>query len=182
MPRIPYPSPDSLTPAIKAAVASAPYNVVRMMAGTSPAVFDGFNKFSGAFYGASSLPADLRETAILRVGYLSYAPYETFQHEPSGRLAGLTESQIEAIRHGGEHPDALSPVQQAVVNYTDDLVKNVRAGDPTLAAVRSHLTDMQVLDLTLLIGLYMAVSRFLETTGVELDEAAIDWKKLPHPK
>ena len=88
MPRIPYANPGQLTPTIKAAVESAPYNIVRMMAGTSPAVFEGFNKFSGAFYGPSSLPANLREVAILRVGYLSHAPYETFQHEPSGRLAG----------------------------------------------------------------------------------------------
>jgi len=179
MPRIPYANPDNLTPAVKAALASAPYNVVRMMAGTSPAVFEGFNKFSGAFYGPSSLPANLREVAILRVGYLSHAPYETFQHEPSGRLTGLTDAQIEAIKHGGEHPDTLSPVQQAVVNFTEDVVKNVRASDATLAAVRGHLPDQQVLDLTLLIGLYMAVSRFLETTGVELDQKSIDWKALP---
>lgn len=183
MPRIPYADLETVKPQVKAAVEGAPYNVVRMMAGTSTAVFEGFNKFSGAFYGpAASLPPALRETAILRVGYLSNARYETFQHEPSARLAGLNDGQIEAIRHGGQHPDSLSPVQQAIVDFTDDVVRNVRPGDASLAAVRKHLSDTQVLDLTLLIGLYMAVSRFLETTGVELDKAAIDWKTLPQAK
>src|ERR1700743_3344442 len=102
MPRIPYADPASLPESTRDAVARAALNGVRMMAGTSGAVFDGFGRFSGAFYGpASTLPAALREIAILRVGYMSHAPYETFQHEPSGRLAGLTDSQIEAIKHGG---------------------------------------------------------------------------------
>ncbi len=37
------------------------------------------------------------------------------------------------------------------------MVKNVKAGDATLAAVRKLLSDKQVLDLTMLIGLYMMV-------------------------
>ncbi len=178
MPRIPYPDPEQLSPAAREAVARSPINVVRMMGGASGAVFDGFGKFSAAFYGGSSLPDDLREVAILRVGYLSHAPYEIFQHEPAARLAGLSERQIDAIRQGGEHPEALSPVQQAILSFTDDVVANVRPGDSTLAALRLHLRDVQLLDLTLLIGLYMTVCRFLETTGVELDKAALDWKEL----
>jgi 4-carboxymuconolactone decarboxylase len=179
MPRIPYADPATLPESTRTVVARAPINVVRMMAGTSDAVFDGFGKFSGAFYGpASSLPPALREIAILRVGYMSHASYETFQHEPSGRLAGLNDSQIEAIKHGGEHVEALDPVQQAVLDFTDDVVKNVRASDANLAAVRKHLSDKQVLDLTLLIGFYMMVSRFLETAGVELDSKALDWKNV----
>jgi 4-carboxymuconolactone decarboxylase len=179
MPRIPYADPATLPEAVRTAVARAPINVVRMMAGASEGVFDGFTKFSGAFYGpASSLPPALREIAILRVGYMSHAGYETFQHEPSGRLAGLGDNQIEAIKHGGEHVEALDPVQQAVLSFTEEVVKNVKASDANLAAVRQHLSDKQVLDLTLLIGLYMMVSRFLETAGVENDSKALDWKTM----
>ncbi|HTJ65676.1 MAG TPA: carboxymuconolactone decarboxylase family protein [Alphaproteobacteria bacterium] len=179
MPRIPYLTPEQMSQNVRNAVARAPINVVRMMAGTSEAVFNGFNAFSGAFYGpASSLPAEDREVAILRVGYLSNSKYETFQHEAAAKLAGLNEGQIEAIRHGGEHPGVLNETQQAILNFTDDVVKNVRAGDSTLDSVRKLLSDKQVLDLTLLIGLYMMVSRFLETAGVDLDTAALDWKHL----
>jgi 4-carboxymuconolactone decarboxylase len=176
MPRIPYADPATLPENMRNAVARAPINVVRMMAGTSEGVFDGFNKFSGAFYGpASSLPPPLREVAILRVGYLSHAPYETFSMRRA-RWPGLGDGQIEAIKHGGEHVEALDEVQQAVLTFTEDVVKNVKASDANLAAVRKHLSDKQVLDLTLLIGLYMMVSRFLETAGVELDSKTLDWK------
>jgi alkylhydroperoxidase family enzyme len=177
MPRIPYADPATLPENIHAAIARTPINIVRMMAGTSDGVFDGFGKLSGAFYGPkASLPPPLREIAILRVGYLSKAPYETYQHEAGARTAGLTDSQIEAIKHGGEHAEVLDATQQAVMSFTEDVVKNVRASDASLADVRKHLSDRQVLDLIMLIGLYMMVSRFLETTGVELDGKPLDWK------
>ena len=40
--------------------------------------------------------------------------------------------------------------------------------------MRAFLTDRALVDLILVIGLYMTVSRLLETTGVELDQAPID--------
>lgn len=99
---------------------------------------------------------------------------------PGSRVSTTVRSKRSGMV--GSIPNSLSPVQQAIVDFTDDVVRNVRPGDASLAAVRKHLSDTQVLDLTLLIGLYMAVSRFLETTGVELDKAAIDWKTLPQAK
>ena len=41
--------------------------------------------------------------------------------------------------------------------------------------MRAHLGDNLVLDLVLVIGAYMTVSRFLETTGIAHDETPIDW-------
>jgi 4-carboxymuconolactone decarboxylase len=148
-----------------------------MMAGPSEAVLNGFNAFSGAFYGpASSLQSAEREVAILRVGYLSNAKYETFQHEAAAKLAELDDSQIQAIRRGDEHRGVLTSTQQGILNFTDNVVKNVRANDAKLDGARKLLSDKQVLDLTLLVGLYMTVSRLLETAGVELDVSTLDWK------
>jgi hypothetical protein len=50
----------------------------------------------------------------------------------------------------------------------------IQYADP--ATLPEYLSDKQVLHLTLLIGLYMMVSRFLETAGVDLDSKALDWK------
>ena len=169
MPRIPYANPADLTTETRAAVEKAPINVMRMLAGTSPAVFEAYGKYAAAFFAPGGLAPDLRELAILRVGYLSHASYETNGHETFARKVGLDEGHIAAIQHGGQHPDTLSPVQQAVLDFTDDVVLRVRASDATLAAARQHLGDRQVLDLILLIGLYMTVCRLLETTGVEAD-------------
>ena len=136
----------------------------------------GFGAFSQALFKDSPLSPQLREIAILRVGYLSNAAYEVFQHEAYARHVGLADAQIEAIREGGSKASSLlGEAGAAVLAFTDDLVRNVRPSDATLSAVRAHLGDTVAVDLVFVVGAYMMVSRFLETTGVEIDAAPIDW-------
>jgi 4-carboxymuconolactone decarboxylase len=175
MPRIPYPDLASLPEDMRERLSGSPPNVSRMLMGLTPGVFRGFSAFSRSIFDASPLSPQLREIAILRVGYLSNAPYEVYQHEAYARHVGLTDDQIAAVREGGEQAGLLGEAGQAVLAFTDDLVRNVRPGDATLSAVRSHLGDAVTMDLVLVIGAYMTVSRFLETTGVEIDEKPIDW-------
>lgn len=178
MQRIPYPDPDTLPEAMRKVVEANPANVTRILAGASQPVFNGFAALSSAFTGGgSSLPAQLREIAILRVGYLSNSAYEVFQHEALARYVGLSDAQIDAIKSGAG-TEVLGEAGAAVLAFADDLVDNVRACDETLAGVRKHLSDTQVIDLTLVTGMYMMVSRFLETTGIEIDSAPIDWKEV----
>jgi len=171
--RIPYPDPATLSETVRATLARAPINIMKMVSNASEPVFNGFGQFSGAFYQPCELDPMLREVAILRVGYLSKSAYEIFHHEGLGRQIGLSDAQIAAIKAGRPDP-ALNPAQAAVMAFADDVIVNVRAGDATLAAVRAHLSDQAVVDLILVIGLYMTVSRLLETAGVELDRAPID--------
>jgi len=173
MTRIPYPDPAKQSAAVRAVLERAPINIMRMVSNASEPVFNGFGQFSGAFYQPSDLDPILREVAILRVGYLSKSAYEVFHHEGLGRQIGLTDAQIDAIRIGKPAP-VLNPAQTAVMAFADDVILNVRAGDATLAAVRAHLSDQALVDLILVIGLYMTVSRLLETAGVELDQTPID--------
>lgn len=177
MPRIPYPELSELHPSLRQFVQDNPQNVTRQLAGASEAVFYGFLEFSSAFINGSSLPATLREIAILRVGYLSGSTYEVFQHKALAHHVGLGERAINAIAAGQGTEEALGDAGQAVLAFVDDVVINIRAGDETLAAVRRHLDDTQVRDLTLVIGAYMMVCRFLETTGVEIEDGAIDWSQ-----
>ncbi len=175
MPRIPYPDEARLSEEMRAHLGAIPANVTRMMAVASEPVFKGVSAIGSAFISGSDLPAKLREIAILRVGYISNATYETFQHEALGRYVGLTDAQIDAVKAGDASSAALNEAERAVLEFVDDVVVNVRASDATLAAVRKHLSDAQVVDLILVTGAYMMLSRFLETTGVELDADPIDW-------
>jgi len=173
MARIPYPDPATLSPAARDYIArSQNLNIVRMLSHASPAVFEGFNALSGGIMLRSPLDPVLRETAILRVAYLSKAAYEIYHHEAVGREVGLTQAQLDAIARGGADP-ALSPEQQALLAFTDDVVLRVKASDENLAAVRRFLDDSAVVDVLLTIGCYMMVARLLETTGVELDQAPL---------
>ncbi|MGY1682275.1 carboxymuconolactone decarboxylase family protein [Geodermatophilus sp. SYSU D01176] len=128
----------------------------------SPPVAEGWNALLGALRGATTLPADLRELVVLRVAVLNDAPFEWVSHEPVARRAGLVGSQLQALRR----PDAAAapvwtPVQAAVLAFTDASTREVAVPDEVFAGLRSHLDDRQVVELAALVGGYAMVSRFL---------------------
>ena len=177
--RIPYASLADLPEGLRERFSDVTANVTRMLANASPGVFAGFGRMAEGLLRESPLPPAIRELAILRVGHLSASAYEVFQHRTFATHVGLSDAQIEAALATGTDHDALDPVQRDVLRFVDDVVINVRPSDETLAAVRTHFDDTQVTDLTLLIGFYMMVARFLETTGVEIDDEPIDWSAYP---
>ena len=71
-------------------------NVFRMVANSEP-VARGFLKMGNALLDRGALSPTLRELAILRVGWLSKASYEVYQHERIGRDVGLSEEKLRAI-------------------------------------------------------------------------------------
>jgi hypothetical protein len=48
----------------------------------------------------------------------------------------------------------------------------VRPGETTFAAVQAHLSAREIVELILAVGYYMMLARLMETTGLDLDEAA----------
>jgi len=125
-------------------------------------------RLGNGFLSKGTLDPVLREIAILRVGYVSRAHYETHQHERIARGLGMSDALIAAIKQGADAPE-LSALQRQVLRYVDDLVHNVRASDATFAALREHFSVTQMQELTLVTGYYMMVCRFLETFGVEVE-------------
>lgn len=130
-----------------------------MLLHSSP-VADGWNSLLGAVREQTTLPADIREAVILRVAELNGAAYEWLAHEPVGRSAGLTDTQLAALREGGD-ASSLSPVQRAVLDYTDAMTRQVTVPDPVFKALRAHFDDRQIVELTATVGTYNLVSRFL---------------------
>jgi 4-carboxymuconolactone decarboxylase len=168
MARVSYPDLDSLHPNTKAFVDRLPpLNVFRMMA-HGEGLLAAFARFGNHLLYKTELDPVLREIAILRVGVLSGAEYEVFQHERIGREVGMSDELIAAVRAG---PDAAAfdDRQRLVMRFTDDVVANVRAGDDTFAPLLEQLTVRELQELVMTIGFYMAVSRFLETFGVDIE-------------
>ena len=151
-------------------------NIMRMLA-NSESGLKGFTRMGNALLNRSELDPTLRELAILRVGRLSRAAYEVFQHERIAREAGVAEEKIAALRDATIEAAAFTDNEKAVLRYTDDVVRNVKASDRTLKAVQAFLTPGAVVELTLTIGYYMMVCRLLETTGVEGEEGQAEWLK-----
>jgi len=151
-------------------------NIYRMLA-NSEAGLKGFVRMGNALLYRCELDAGLRELAIVRVGRLSRAAYEVFQHERIAREAGVAEEKIAALRDATIEAPAFTDHEKAVLRYTDDVVRNVKASDKTLKAVQAFLTPGAVVELTLTIGYYMMVCRFLESMGVDGEDGQAEWLK-----
>ena len=116
-----------------------------------------FSRFGNHLLNKTALDPVLREIAIVRVGILSDASYEVYQHDAISRSIGMSDELIAAIRVGADDP-AFDDLQRLVVRYTDDVVANVRASDETFDALAGHLSVQELQELTVTIGFYMAVS------------------------
>jgi len=176
MARIPYFDPAQATGRAAKAYERLPkLNIFRML-GHSGELMDGFVKFGGQILNFMSLDPGLREIAIVRVGVLSGAGYEVYQHERISRDVGLSDAVIAAI-HDGPDAAVFDAAQLEVMAFTDDLVKNVRASDATFQPILKRHGPKGAQELTLTIGYYMLVSRFLETFDVDIED-----KPTPGPK
>ena len=143
-------------------------NIFRML-GHSGELVDGFVKLGGQILNFTSLDPVLREIAIVRVGVLSKASYEVYQHEAISRRLRMSDALIAGIHEG---PDAavFDGDQRLVMTYTDDVVLNVRASDATFVPAHARFGDKALQELTITIGYYMMVSRFLETFDVDIED------------
>jgi 4-carboxymuconolactone decarboxylase len=138
----------------------------------SPQFADGWNGMLGAVRGASTLPADIRELAILRVASRNGADYEWVAHEPLARQAGLGDEQIAAIRVSGGSGagGGLSPAQWAALAYADSMTVHVTVPDEVFDAVRAHFGEQELLELTVTVAAYNMVSRVLVALRVSPGE------------
>lgn len=137
-----------------------------------------FSRFGGYLLNRTKLDPVLREIAIIRVGLLSKAKYEVHQHDRIGRQIGMSEALIQACREG-PGAAALSPLQSRVMALTDDVVANVRASDATYDPLAKELSPQEMQELVMVIGFYMAVSRFLENFDVEIEAEAPPDDQMP---
>ncbi len=145
----------------------APLNIFKML-GHSGELLSGFSKLGGQLLNFTELDPVLREIAIIRVGVLCGASYETHQHRRIGRGIGMSQALLDAIDQG---PAAavFTPLQRQVMDFTDDVVRNVRASDATFDPLCKALGYKQIQELVITIGYYMMVSRFLETFDVDIE-------------
>jgi 4-carboxymuconolactone decarboxylase len=168
MARIPYFDPAQATGRAAEAYSKLPtLNIFRMM-GHGGDLIEVFSRMGAYLLNFTQLDPILREIAIVRVGVLSEAGYEIYQHEAISRRIGMSDAVIAGI-HEGPGAAVFDVAQREVMAFTDDLVRNVRASDATFEPIRARWGDRVLQELTMTIGYYMMVSRYLETFEVDIE-------------
>jgi len=172
MARLPYVAPDGAVTERIRQRRGGKLTALDGMLLHSPPFADGWNGMLGAVRGASTLPADIRELAILCVASRNGADYEWAAHEPLGRQAGLGDEAIAAIAAigAGGTGSGLSPAQAAALAYADAMTVHVSVPDEVFGAMREHFGEQQVLELTVTVAAYNMVSRVLVALDVPAGE------------
>ena len=116
----------------------------------------------------NALPAREREIAVLRTGWLCRSGYEWTQHVPIGQRAGLTDDEIARIKAGATAA-GWSAGDAALLTATDELHHDHFISDAAWAALKTHFSEKQCMDLVFTVGQYTQVSMILNSFGVQLD-------------
>jgi len=147
-------------------------NIYRVLA-HSPELCQSFMRFANRILFKAKLDAKLREVAILRVAHLTKATYERVQHEDIARRLGMPAKQIAGIQRWKTSKHFSAP-EQAVLQYTDEVTTSIRAKKGTFKKLGKFLSPQEIVELTLTIGMYNLVSRFLEALEVDLESKRLN--------
>ncbi|WP_439814530.1 carboxymuconolactone decarboxylase family protein [Zavarzinia sp. CC-PAN008] len=166
--RVPFRDPATVSAATRAQMEKLPkLNIFRQLTHTEVLMKPFLDLGTAALFKTKMDPI-LREMAIVRVGHLSRATYEVYQHERISRDLGMAEDKVQGLKVGAGDP-AFTPLEALVLRFTDEVVLNVKASDQTWAELAQHLSHEEMAELVITIGYYMAVSRFLENFEVQIE-------------
>ena len=170
--RVPLPDDEILPVEIRERLSSMPpVNIFRMFA-NAPASFNGFLDFGNSIMFESEFDPRKREIAVLRVAHVTHSIYEWTQHVTIARMIGLTEEEIEKIAGAGA-VTALDDEGNLLCRVADEISQDVKLSDDALAQILDSYGVRGATELILCVSYFNMISRFLESTRVELEEESI---------
>src|SRR5579862_8498648 len=144
---------------------------VQKMTANAQNIFLQRSRLSNALFTQIKIDPKLREIAILRTAKDCHSIYEWTQHVPAAKHVGVTDEQIAAIENW-QSARCFNELERLVLQFTDEVNANVKAGRATLEALKKHLGAGEIIELLIIIGHWRQTASILETTEVELEDFA----------
>jgi alkylhydroperoxidase family enzyme len=133
----------------------------------SPALASAWFELNQAVRYGTEIDGQSRELAVIRVAVLNRVDYVQQAHGPAYALQeGLTPEQVGALVDW--RPSTLfSDKQRALLAYVDAVTRDIDVPEEIFSALQSHHSERQIVELTLLIGAYNMLTRFLQALQVD---------------
>jgi len=120
----------------------------------------------------SSIDPIFQEIANLEVSRINGCNYCTTHHAQMGKMAGLSNSQINSLK-SGTIDDSFNNKEKAVIEYSATVAKDAEnIPDELFSKLKSHFADSEIVNLTLIIGLMNLFNKFNGALKVELEKPA----------
>ena len=127
------------------------------------------------------LAAHLRELGQTRAGWLVGSQFVFSQHCKSCRAYGFSEEKIEALK-AWSVSDLFSPVERALLAYTDALVQGFgRVDDAVFAVLQEHLSDEEIFEFTYITMMYTMHAVISRAMHLEYDNRPDPIVEIPMP-
>ena len=153
---------------IKGARGGRLINIYRLML-HSPAMANAWFELNQAVRYATEIDGQSRELAVIRVAILNDVDYVQRAHGPAYALKeGLTPEQVVAVGNW-QASNLFSDQQRALFAYTDAMTQQIDVPDAVFAELRKHHGERQVVELTMLVGAYNMLTRFLKALKVDAE-------------
>jgi 4-carboxymuconolactone decarboxylase len=123
----------------------------------------------------SAIGNTLSELAILITAHEWTQDYEWSVHYPIALKAGIRKEVADDIA-AGRRPNAMSPDEKTVFDFTSELLRNKQVSDATFERARSRFGTKGVVDMTGIVGYYTFLAMQLNVAQYQV---ATDGKKLP---
>lgn len=124
--------------------------------------------FAGALMPGGKLPRQEAELVILRVAHNTESEYEWSQHERIARQAGLSAEEIARVREGAAAP-GWSARRSMLLEATDELHSAGVIGEGLWTRLSGALSDVELIELCMLVGHYEMLAMTLKSLAVESD-------------
>ena len=128
-------------------------------------------RLGGAIRYETTLPDAARELAILLCARAERSQFEWYAHAPIAAAAGVPDGVIDAIL-AGEPPSLHDPIEEAIVSVTTSLIEAGDVPDHLYDTAAGVLTDVQLVELSVLVGYYRSLSVILRLFRVSLPASA----------
>jgi alkylhydroperoxidase family enzyme len=156
--------------ALGVAVGSGPPNIFTTLA-RHRRLFRPWLRFAGALMPGGRLPREDSELLILRVAHNTGSEYEWSQHEHLASTAGLRSEDVARVREG--HLAAgWSERQRLLLRAADELHAERMISASTWDELRPRLSDVELIELCMLVGHYEMLAMTLNSLGVVPDAPA----------
>jgi len=144
-------------------------NLHRLMAHTPP-LMKASGDMAMAFRQAAKLARDVAEIVVLRTAQIVDCDYVFRRHVPLAYAAGVTEQQIGEI---GRWADCASftPAQKAALGFAEKAARRMPMDEMTFEALQRRFSPREIVELTMLVGHYVATAIFVETLAVPDEKA-----------
>ena len=151
---------------IKGARGGRLINIYRLML-HSPALAHAWFDLNQAVRYGTEIDGQSRELAVIRVAILNQVEYVLRAHGPAYALKeGLTPEQVDELSDWTSSK-LFSDKQRALLAYVDSMTRDIDVADSVFAEVRKYFTERQTVELTMLIGAYNMLTRFLQALKVD---------------